>query len=103
MPFASTGALRGLDFERERVPPSVLGIAQFPYGPQPFGAGEKPFATSAQQRQVVPVRYRIRRSFPGPTPSPQGARDHGRELAVHAQKRFSRPPDLPLLGKQLQE
>src|ERR1700733_619713 len=66
MPFAGAAALPGLNFERERVPPGVLEIARFPHGPQSFGAVEKPFATSAQLRQVVPTRYRIRRSFPVP-------------------------------------
>src|SRR5580704_1231475 len=103
MPFANTGAPRRLDFGLERVPPSGLGIARFPYGPQSFGADEKPFATSAQQRQVAPTRYRIRRSFPGPKHSPQGARYRAREPAVHAQKRFARWPNLPLLGKQPRE
>src|SRR5215467_1566042 len=103
MPSASTGARRGLDFERERLQPNVLGIARFPYGPQSFRADEKPFATSAKQRQVVPTRYRVRRSFPGPKHSPQGARDRAPAPAVHAQKRFARSPNLPLLGKQLRE
>src|ERR1700683_981155 len=103
MPFASTVALPGLDFERERVPPGAPEIARFPHGPQSFGADEKPFATSAQLRQVVPTRYRIRRSFLGPKHSPQGARDRAREPALHDQKRFVRWPNLRLLGKQLRE
>src|SRR6516162_2718972 len=103
MPFVSTGAPRGLDFERERLPPSGLKIVRFPCGPQSFGADEKPFATSAEQCEVVLTRYRMRRSFPGPKHSPQGARDRAREFAVHAQKRSARWPNLPLLGKQLPE
>src|SRR5580692_3843445 len=101
MPFASTGALRRFGFERERIPPSVLGIARFPYGLQCLGADEEPFATSAPQRQVVPTRYRILHSLPGPRHSPRSARDRVQEDAVHAQKRFARWLNLPLLGKQL--
>src|SRR5580700_7012566 len=103
MPFASTDALRRADFEREPVLPSMLGITRFPYGPQSLGADEEPFATSAQQHQAVPARYRIRHSFPGPRHSPLGARDRVQAAAVHAQKRFARWPNLPLLGWQLRE
>src|SRR5262249_55415166 len=102
-PFASTAALRGVVFERERVPLSVLGIARLPYGPQSFGADAKPFATSAQPRQAAPTRYRIRRSFREQKHSPQGAHDRAREPAAHAQKRLARWPNLPLLGMQLRE
>src|SRR5215469_2953297 len=103
MPFASTCALRALDFERVQVPLSGLGIVRFPYGPQCFGADEKLLATSAQPGQVVPTGCRIRRSFPGPKHSPRGVRDRARESAVHAQKQFARWPDRRLLDKQLRE
>src|SRR5580658_10475170 len=103
MLFASTSVLRGLDFEPELVLPGVLRIARFPCGPQSLGADEKPFATSERQRQVVPARYRIRRSFPGPKHSPPDVRDRARESALHARARFARWRNHLLLGKQLQE
>src|ERR1700689_1119464 len=103
MPVASTILLRGFDFERVRIPPNVSGIARFPYGPQSFGADEEPFATSAQRRQVVLTRYRVRRSFPEPKHNPPGARDRAREPAVPAQRRFARWPNRRLRGKQLRK
>src|SRR5215469_2774281 len=103
MPFASSAALLGPDFEREQVPPSVLAITQLRHGPQSSGADEKPFATLAQRRHPVPTRYTVRRSFPGLKHSPPDVRDHAREPAMRAQKRLARWPNPRLHGKQLLE
>src|SRR5262249_4728066 len=103
MPFASSAALLGYDFEPEQVPPTVLATARLRHGPQSSGADEKPFATLAQRRYLVSPRYTVRHSLPGQRHSPRGARDHAREPATRAQERLARWPNPPPHGKQLRE